>query len=87
MLIPGYVDRDTQEQDSVSWLIFTTETEDEAIELAEKLGRFKEKLVANANPCEVWTISTEALEGIKEKRELIWELLPYTGHPAQRTII
>ena len=87
MMIPGYVDRDTQEQDSVSWLIFTTETEDEAIELAEKLGRFKEKLVANANPCEVWTISTEALEGIKEKRELIWELLPYTGHPAQRTII
>jgi len=87
MMIPGYVDRDTQEQDSVSWLIFTTETEDEAIDLADKLGRFKEKLVENANPCEVWTLSAEALEGIKEKRELVWELLPYTAHPAQRTII
>lgn len=87
MVIPGYVDRDTQEQDSVSWLIFTTDTEAEAIDLADKLGRFKEKLVENANPCEVWTVSTEALEGVKDKRELIWELLPYTAHPAQRTII
>ena len=87
MMIPGYVDRDTQEQDSVSWLIFTTDTEAEALDLAEKLGRFKEKLVENANPCEVWTVSTEALEGVKNKRELIWELLPYTAHPAQRTII
>ena len=87
MMIPGYVDRDTQEQDSVSWLIFTTETEGEAIDLADELGHFKEKLVENANPCEVWTLSAEALEGIKEKSELVWELLPYTAHPAQRTII
>ena len=87
MMIPGYVDRDTQEQDSVSWLVFTTEREDEAAELAEELGKFGEKLVENANPCEIWTVSMEALENVKEKRELIWELLPDIAHPAQRTII
>ena len=87
MTIPGYVDRDTQEQDSVSWLIFTAEKEDEAVALAEGLGSFGEKLVENANPCEIWTISLEALEIVKEKRELIWELLPDIAHPAQRTLI
>jgi len=87
MMIPGYVDRDTQEQDSVSWLIFTTEKEDEAVSLAGELGDFGEKLVENANPCEVWTVSMEALENVGEKRELIWELLPDIAHPAQRTII
>ena len=87
MMIPGYVDRDTQEQDSVSWLIFTTEKEDEAASLAQELGVFGEELVENANPCEVWTISMEALENVGEKRELIWELLPDIAHPAQRTII
>jgi hypothetical protein len=87
MMIPGYVDRDTQEQDSVSWLIFTTEREDEAAAMAEELGKFGEKLVENANPCEIWAVSMEALENVKEKRELIWELLPDIAHPAQRTII
>jgi hypothetical protein len=87
MMIPGYVDRDTQEQDSVSWLIFTTEREDEAAAMAEELGKFGEKLVENANPCEIWTVSMEALENVTEKRELIWELLPEIAHPAQRTII
>ena len=87
MMIPGYVDRDTQEQDSVSWLIFTAEKEDEAAALAEELRKFGEGLVENANPCEVWTLSLEALENVKEKRELIWELLPDIAHPAQRTLI
>ena len=50
MMIPGYVDRETQEQDSESWLVFTTEREDEAEKLAEELGEFGEKLVENENP-------------------------------------
>ena len=87
MLIPGYVDRDTQEQDSISWLIFVTDKEEETKALAEKLGRFGEKLVKNANPCEIWTVSAEALENVGEKRELIWELLPDIAHPVQRTLI
>lgn len=87
MMISGYVDRDTQEQDSVSWLIFTTEREDAAVTLCSELEKFKEKLVEKANPCEIWTVSAEALENVKEKRELIWELLPDIAHPVQRTII
>ena len=87
MMIPGYVDRDTQEQDSVSWLIFTTEREDEAVAMAQEFSKFGEKLIENANPCEIWTVSIEALENMTEKRELIWELLPDIAHPAQRTII
>lgn len=87
MLIPGYVDRDTQEQDSVSWLLFTVEKEEEAVSLARKLSVFGEKLVEDANPCEVWTLSLESLENLDKKRELIWELLPEVAHPVQRTII
>ena len=87
LFIPGYVDRDTQEQDSVSWLVFTTETESEAKALAEQLGAFGEELVLAANPCEVWTMSFEALENLDAKRELIWELLPDICHHAQRTVI
>lgn len=87
MMIPGYVDRDTQEQDSVSWLIFTTEREDTAKALAEELAKFKEKLIEKANPCEIWTVSMEAIENVTDKRELIWELLPDIAHAAQRTII
>ncbi len=87
MFIPGYVDRDTQEQDSVTWLVFTFETEREAIMLAEGLENIGEQLVKNANPCEVWTLSFEALEKSNEKRELIWELLPDIAHHAQRTLI
>lgn len=87
MSIPGYVDRDTQEQDSVSWLVFTTETEEEAERLAAELGAFGEELVKNANPCEIWTLSFEALENLDEKRELVWELLPDIAHHAQRTLI
>ncbi|MCE5202182.1 MAG: hypothetical protein LLF78_06705 [Synergistaceae bacterium] len=87
MIIPGYVDRDTQEQDSVSWLIFAAETENEAGTLAEELSSYGEDLVKNANPCEIWTISLEALEKLNEKRELVWELLPETAHQVQRTLL
>lgn len=86
MVIPGYTDRDTQEQDSVSWLLFVTDTEAEAVRLADELGAFGETLVKNANPFEVWTISLESLENVGETKEVIWELLPVTAHEAQRTV-
>ena len=86
MIIPGYVDRDTQEQDSVNWLVFAVERENEAVRLANELQKYGPQLVRNANPCEIWTISFEALENLEEKRELIWELLPDIAHQAQRTI-
>lgn len=87
MVIPGYADRDTQEQDSVFWLLFVTEKEQRAAELAEELAAYDPELVKNANPCEVWTISFEALENVTESKELIWELLPIIAHQAQRTIV
>ena len=87
LLIPGYVDRDTLEQDSVNWLVFVTRTEAEALKLTQDLGRYGSALVANANPCEVWALSFEALKNIKEKREVIWELLPDAAHNIQRTLI
>ena len=87
MVIPGYVDRDTQEQDSVSWLMFVTEGEADAVRLAEELGTFNEALVKNANPFEVWTISFEALEKVTDSKEVIWELLPVTAHEVQRTVL
>lgn len=87
MQIPGYVDRDTQEQDSVSWLIFTTEKDSDAQATADALSVFGEALVENANPCEIWTISLEALENLDAKRELVWELLPEIAHPVQRTLL
>lgn len=87
LFIPGYVDRDTQEQDSVNWLVFTTETEAAAQKLAQSLGRFGGGLVSGANPCEVWALSLEALANVKEKREVIWELLPDAAHNIQRTLI
>jgi len=87
MQIPGYVDRDTQEQDSVSWLVFAVETEEEAQKTADALSPYGEALVKNANPCEVWTLSLEALEQLDAKRELVWELLPDIAHPVQRTLL
>ena len=87
MIIPGYVDRDTQEQDSVSWLIFALDTEKEATAFVQGLSRYGEELVSNANPCEIWAISFEALENAEERRELIWELLPDLAHPIQRTLM
>lgn len=87
MVIPGYADRDTQEQDSVFWLLFVTEDEKRAAELAKELAAYDPELVKNANPCEVWTISFEALENVTESKEVIWELLPAIAHQAQRTIV
>lgn len=86
MRIPGYADCDTQEQFSVSWLIFATETEAEAARVREGLTPFGEELVRPASPCEIWTISFEALAEIREKQEVISELFYSAAVPVQRDI-
>ncbi|MEG1911413.1 MAG: hypothetical protein RR091_02880 [Cloacibacillus sp.] len=84
VMLPGYFDIDTQEQDSVCWLVFVTEKEERAAELARELAPLFTKIPQEAEPCEIWTISFEALQNVTEKRELIWELLPQTAHAAKR---
>lgn len=85
--IPGYVDCDTQEQFSVSWLIFATEREAEAARITEKLSVHGETLLGEASPCEIWSISLEALTRAKEKHEIISELLIQIAMPIQRDIL
>lgn len=85
--IPGYADCDTQEQFSVSWLVFAVETEAEAAALVARLSPFGEALVRNADPCEIWTISMEALQNVKEKQEVVSELLMLAAHPIQRALL
>lgn len=85
--IPGYVDCDTQEQFSVSWLVFAVDTEEEAAALTASLSPFGEALVRNADPCEIWTISMEALQNVKEKQEVVSELLTLAAHPIQRSLL
>lgn len=80
MLIPGYVDRDTLEQDSVNWLILVKETEKDALNLAGRLSSFGKQLTEGAYPCEILTMSMQAIADVKDKREIIWELLPAIAH-------
>lgn len=83
-LMPGYFDIDTQEQDSLCVLYLVLRTEAEATAQAELLARFGAALTENVEPFEIWTLSEEILASVKEKRELVWELLPEIAHPVRR---
>ena len=41
-------------------------------------------MTEGAEPFEIWTLSEEALFAVKDRRELIWELLPHVAHPVRR---
>lgn len=84
VVLADYFDIDEQEQDSVSVLYLVSKKESEAVERAEKLARFGEALTAWAEPFEIWTLSEEALFSVKDRREVIWELLPYIARPVRR---
>lgn len=84
--VPGFLDLDTQEQQSVNWILFVTEDEADAVSGAEELKTFGDELIRPVNPMEIWTISLEALESYPPKQDVIWELLPFTGHPVRRTL-
>jgi hypothetical protein len=43
LFIPGYVDRDTLEQDSVNWLVFVTQTEAEAMTADAGFGSLRRR--------------------------------------------
>ncbi len=82
--LTDYFDIDEQEQDSVSVLYLVAKKEAEAESRARRLSRFGAALTSGAEPFEIWTLSEETLFSVKEKRELIWELLPHVAHPVRR---
>ena len=84
--ICGYLDADTQEQGSVNWLIFLSETQEEALASAERLKAFGDELIRPANPMEIWTLSLEALRNSPARREVIWDVLPPLGRNVCATL-
>ncbi len=84
--IPGWLDVDSHEQDSVNWLIFFTRTQNEAVAAQEELKKFGDALIAPVNPMEIWTISLENLKNCPSRREVIWDVLPAYGHPVCLTL-
>lgn len=86
MRIPGYTECDTQEQFSVSWLVFATGKDEEAALVRKRLAAFADTLVRPAAPCEIWTMSFEALERAEKKQEVVSELFFSAAVPIQRDI-
>ncbi len=84
--IPGWLDVDSHEQDSVSWLIFFTRTQDEALAAQAELKKFGDALIAPVNPMEIWTLSLESLKNCPARQEVIWDVLPACGHPVCLTL-
>lgn len=84
-LIPGLLDLDSLQQDSVNWLVFVRDTEAEALRLRDELAALgSAAMIAPAAPMEIWTLSLERLENFPPKQDVIWELLPQTANPVFR---
>lgn len=84
VLLPWYFDVDSEEQDSVFWWFWVTETEGEARELVQLFRPLGSMLIGQARPFEVWALSMEALESVGQRRETLWDLMEEIGHPLAR---
>ncbi len=84
--IPGWLDVDSHEQDSVNWLIFFTRTQEGARVAQSELKKFGDALIAPVNPMEIWTLSLESLKNCPAHQEVIWDVLPVCGLPVCLTI-
>lgn len=84
--LPGYYDLDLADQDSLSWVIWVTETEEEALRLADCINPFGQSLIEPAKPMDIWIISTEKLKEIREKQETLFDLFSLIAYPVARTI-
>lgn len=84
LYMPGYVDLDSLFQDGINWLIYTYDTEEEAIACRDFLAPWAESLVGPASPFEVWSLSFQALQEYGEVGETIHDLLPFVAHPIWR---
>ncbi len=85
MVLPGYMDLDSHDQDGINWLVFLFEREEEAGRCVSLLAPFGQDLIRPAIPMDVWALSFEALEAFSEKAETIHDLLPVIGKAVVRT--
>jgi len=85
MVLPGYIDLDSFDQDGINWLLFVFEHEKEAEACVSLLSPFGLDLIRPSMPMDVWALSFEALENFKEKAETIHDLIPVIGRPVVRT--
>jgi hypothetical protein len=83
-VIPGYVDRDSQDQDQINWLVFASEAERETERIAALLSPFGEDLTAPAFPFEVWGISVESLLSVRTPFDNVHELFASQARPIRR---
>ena len=86
MYIPGYVDLDSADQDSLNWIIWIVDTEEEALSLHKILDPMGESLIGPARPLDVWILSLEALRNVHEKYEMVYDLFPHVAHSVIRSI-
>ena len=86
LTVPGYLDCDAHEQDSVNWLIFVSRDRAAAEASCSRLKALGDGLIRPVNPMEIWTLSLEALEEIPDRREVIWDMLPEAGRPVCLTL-
>ena len=84
--LPGYFDLDCHEQGSATWLIFLTESQNDAVSLQNELKNFGASLIEPVMPCEIWTLSLESLRQCEAGRDVIWEVVPKFALPVCRDI-
>ncbi len=84
LYLPGYLDNDSLEQYSFTWLFFAYEREEDALRCQELLSPYRPFLSGEAPPFEIWTISLQALNEYEGMAELINDLLPCVAKPILR---
>lgn len=84
MMIPGYVDRDSLDQDGINWFFYVYGREDEARACADLFSPLGEALAGPASPLEVRSLSLQALQEYGETAETIHDLWPVVTHPIFR---
>ncbi len=85
MVLPGYIDLDSFDQDGINWLLFVFEREEEAEACVSLLSPFGLDLIRGSMPMDVWALSFEALMNFSQKAETIHDLIPVIGRPVVRT--
>ncbi len=85
MVLPGYIDLDSFDQDGINWLLFVFDHEEEAEACVSLLAPFGLDLIRGSMPMDVWALSFEALVNFSPKAETIHDLIPVIGRPVVRT--